>query len=73
MSINHKITDIVQLDNQWLITVEPKLQGYQTVRINYSDMDMRKEIQEEMSVMLFRFVTPDGYELERTTGILSVQ
>jgi len=72
LSINHKITEIIQLDNQWLVIVEPQLQGYQTARINYDDTDIRKETKEELQVILFRFVTPDGYELERTTGILPV-
>lgn len=71
-AINRKVKEIIQLDDQWLIVVEPQLQGYQTVKINYADTDIKTDEATEPRIMLFRVVTPDGYELERTVGILPV-
>ncbi|TJX60775.1 copper amine oxidase N-terminal domain-containing protein [Soehngenia saccharolytica] len=72
-AINRKIKEIIRLDNEWLIVVEPQLQGYQTVKINYADNDIEINETTEPRTMLFRVVTPDGYELERTASILPIK
>jgi len=72
-SISRKVKEIIKLDDQWLVLVEPQLQGYQTLKINYKDTDIKTDQTSEPRVMIFRVITPDGYELERTVGILPVQ
>ncbi len=72
-AINRKIKEIIQLDDQWLVVVEPQLKGYQTVKINYNDTDIKADETAAFRIVLFRVVAPDGYELERTVGILPVQ
>jgi hypothetical protein len=72
-AINRKIKEIIQLDDEWLIVVEPQLQGYQTVKINYADNDIEINETIEPRIMLFRVITPDGYELERTARMLPVK
>lgn len=72
-TINRTIREILQLDDEWLIVVEPQLQGYQTVKINYANNDIKINETTEPRTMLFRVVTPDGYELERTASILPIK
>jgi len=71
--ITNKVKEVIQLNDQWLVIVEPQLQGYQTVKIDYSDTDINIEETSEPRGMLFRVFTPDGYELERIVGILPVK
>ncbi|AOT71943.1 hypothetical protein Gferi_21820 [Geosporobacter ferrireducens] len=42
-AINRKIKEIIQLDDQWLVVVEPQLKGYRTVKINYNDTDIKTD------------------------------
>jgi len=68
--VNRKVKEIIRLGNEWLVVAEPQLQGYQTVRINYHDAGMKVNETTKVQLMLFRMVTPDGYELERTARFL---
>jgi len=71
--ISYKTKEIKHLNNEWLVVVEPQLSGYQTVKINYSDADMKvAQNMDDGQLMLFRIVTPEGYELERTAALLPV-
>lgn len=71
--LSRKVKEIYRLDNEWLVVVEPQLQGYQTVRINYVDAGMEVDETTEPRLMLFRVVTPEGYELERAAQVLPVR
>ncbi|ADI01927.1 copper amine oxidase N-terminal domain-containing protein [Syntrophothermus lipocalidus] len=71
--INRKVKEIYRLGDEWLVVVEPQLQGYQTVKINYDDVGMTIDEATEPSLMLFRVVTPDGYELEQAAQLLPVR
>lgn len=71
--INHKIKEIFHLDKEWLVVTEPQLQGFQTVRIDYDNTGLKVDEKAELKLMLFRLVTPDGYELERAAGYFPVQ
>lgn len=71
--LSHKVKEIYRLDDEWLVVVEPQLQGYQTVRINYSDAGIMVDKETKSRIMLFRMVTPEGYELERAAEVLPVQ
>ncbi len=61
------------MDDEWLVVVEPQLQGYQTVRIDYVDAGMEVDETTEPRLMLSRVVTPEGYELERAAQVLPVR
>lgn len=71
--IHRKVKEIYRLDDEWLVVVEPRLQGYQTVRIDYADAGMKVDEAAESRIMLFRVVTPEGYELERAAQVLPVR
>lgn len=68
--IKYKVKEIKRLNNEWMVVVEPQLSGYQTVKINYADADMDGTASTDGRLMLFRIVTPEGYELERTAALL---
>ena len=71
--INRKVKEIYRLGDEWLVVVEPQLQGYQIVKINYDDAGMTVDETTEPRLMLFRVVTPEDFELERAAQILPVQ
>lgn len=69
--VHRKVRAIYRLGDEWLVVVEPRLSGYQTVKVTYRDAGLRGT--EEGRLMLFRVVTPEGYELERVAATLPVR
>ncbi|HHY38992.1 MAG TPA: copper amine oxidase N-terminal domain-containing protein [Clostridia bacterium] len=68
--VSCRVLEVRRLGSEWLVVVEPALKGYQTVRVKYSDAGIEVDEREGARLMLFRIVTPDGYELERTAAYL---
>lgn len=68
--VSYRALEVVRLGSEWLVVVKPALAGYQTIKVNYADAGIETGNGRGPRLMLFRIVTPDGYELERTAAFL---
>lgn len=66
--IGRQVKEIYRLNNEWMVVVEPRLQGLQSVLINYPGM--WEGSGPDYVLSLFRVVTPEGYEMERVVRYL---
>ncbi len=61
LSLNAKAKEIKLLDQQLLVVVEPQLNGFQTIWVNFSDM----YITNDRKPFFIQYLTPEGYLLEQ--------
>lgn len=62
LAIKANIKEVKVLGDQVAVVVEPKLAGYQTIWLEFSELGLS---QGERKPFLLQYVTPEGYELER--------
>lgn len=70
LAVSGRIKEIKRLENQWLVTVEPGMGGYHTASVTYGAAGLSGQ---EPREILFRFATPEGYDLERHVSHLPVR